>query len=93
MSKSPVEYIELNPSNYDSDDVSQLNEWAIWAHGYIEELEKQLGAMKELERQRWESAAKTFGIVSQTYTCNGAVHLCERERFGMCQWHEEREAT
>lgn len=32
----PVEYIELNMSNYNEDDVSQLNEWAIWAAGRIE---------------------------------------------------------
>jgi len=36
------EYIELNLSNYDHDDVCQLNSWAIWAFGRIEELERQL---------------------------------------------------
>ena len=34
------EYIELNLSNYDHDDVCQLNSWAIWAFCHIEELER-----------------------------------------------------
>ena len=34
---APVEYIELNLSNYDADDVSQLNEWAIWAYGRLQQ--------------------------------------------------------
>ncbi len=38
--KPPVEYIELNMSNFDDDDVSQLNEWGIWAVGRIAELEE-----------------------------------------------------
>ena len=39
MSEPPVEYIELNLSNFNDDDVSQLNEWGIWAAGRIETLE------------------------------------------------------
>lgn len=34
----PVEYIELNMSNFNDDDVLQLNEWGIWA---ADELAKQ----------------------------------------------------
>lgn len=44
MNTPPVPYIELNLSNYDAEDVAQLNEWAIWAFGYIEELEMQIRA-------------------------------------------------
>lgn len=36
---SEPEYIELNMSNYDDEDVSQLNQWGIWAVGRIEDLE------------------------------------------------------
>jgi hypothetical protein len=32
----PEGYIELNMSNYDADDVSRLNEWAIAAYGVLE---------------------------------------------------------
>ncbi len=32
------EYIELNMRNYDEDDVSQLNAWAIWADAELERL-------------------------------------------------------
>ncbi len=35
-------YIELNMSNYDEDQVSQLNGWSIWAYGEIERLQKEL---------------------------------------------------
>lgn len=38
---SPVEYIELNLSNYGPDDVAQLNEWGIWASGEIERLQRE----------------------------------------------------
>jgi len=34
------EYIELNLNNYDHEDVCQLNSWAVWAYGRIEELER-----------------------------------------------------
>ena len=34
-STADVEYIELNMSNFDDDDVSQLSEWAIAAFGAI----------------------------------------------------------
>ena len=37
-----VEYIELNLSNYDDEDVAQLNEWAIQAYKRIEELEQEV---------------------------------------------------
>ena len=40
--RPPVSYIELNMQNYDEDDVSQLNEWAIWATDRIEELQNEL---------------------------------------------------
>ncbi len=43
---SPVEYIELNMSNYSNSDVSQLNEWAIWAS-------KRLDAMEILSHSAW----------------------------------------
>jgi hypothetical protein len=36
-----VEYIELNMSNYDEDQVSQLNAWGIWASHEIERLQKE----------------------------------------------------
>jgi hypothetical protein len=36
------EYIELNLSNYDHDDVCRLNAWGVWAVGRIEELEQQM---------------------------------------------------
>ena len=32
------EFIELNMRNYDEDDVSQLNAWAIWADAELERL-------------------------------------------------------
>lgn len=25
------------------------------------------------------------------YSCNGSIQGCERERFGMCDWHECQE--
>jgi hypothetical protein len=34
-STADVEYVELNMSNFEDDDVSQLNEWAIAAFGAI----------------------------------------------------------
>ncbi len=27
------------------------------------------------------------------YTCNGSPNGCERERFGMCDWHDSRQRT
>lgn len=35
-----VEYIELNMSNFSYDDVAQLNQWAIWAAGELERIER-----------------------------------------------------
>lgn len=46
---SPVEYIELNISNYDCDDVSQLNEWGIWAWGEIQRLRSVLEELTTYE--------------------------------------------
>lgn len=46
------EYIELNMANYDEDQVSQLNGWAIWAHGEIERLQHEVaGLVSELQRR------------------------------------------
>ncbi len=42
MSNEPVEHIELNILNYNEDQVSQLNEWAIWAYEEIELLKEEL---------------------------------------------------
>ncbi len=42
MNTPPVPYIELNLSNYDAEDVAQLNEWAIWASYEIELLRSHL---------------------------------------------------
>lgn len=36
-----VEYIELNMANYDEEEVSQLNDWGIWASHEIERLQKE----------------------------------------------------
>ena len=38
----PVDYIELNMGNYDEYEVSQLNQWGIWASDRIDELEREL---------------------------------------------------
>ena len=48
MSVPPADYIELNLNNYDEDDVSQLNEWAIWASDEIEDLEDENKRLKKL---------------------------------------------
>lgn len=47
MSSPPVDYIELNMSNFDDEDVSQLNEWGIWADGRIEELEAEVSKLRK----------------------------------------------
>lgn len=31
------------------------------------------------------------GEISSFYTCNGSPRGCERERFGMCDWHEKQD--
>ncbi len=45
--KNDVEYIELNMSNYDTEDVAKLNAWGIWAVGHIGELTAKLAAAEE----------------------------------------------
>lgn len=44
----PVDYIELNLSNYTSDDVAQLNEWGVWAHERIATLESEARIRKAM---------------------------------------------
>lgn len=55
MSESPpFDYIELNMSNYDDDDVSQLNQWGIWASERIDELERQLKEKQKAIQQAFD---------------------------------------
>lgn len=61
MPQSPVEYIELNLSNYSADDVAQLNQWAIWA---AEELERYRNPMPgDLEQQAAAWVAVHWALV------------------------------
>jgi len=41
------QYVELNMSNYNDNDVAQLNEWGIWAMGRIVELEAKCDEARE----------------------------------------------
>ena len=54
--QSPVESIELNLSNYGPDEVSQLNEWSIWAFGQIEGTDAAVAA----ERKRGVDIIKSL---------------------------------
>lgn len=56
MNEPPVDYIELNLSNYGPDDVCQLNEWGIWASGELDRLntlvwnmERELDELKRID--------------------------------------------
>lgn len=48
MTEPPVDYTELNMSNFDDDQVSQLNEWAIWANAEIKTLRAELASHLEI---------------------------------------------
>lgn len=50
----PVDYIELNMGNYGEDEVSQLNQWAIWASERIEDLERQLKEKQKAIQQAFD---------------------------------------
>lgn len=47
MTNPPYDYRELNISNYTDDDVSQLNQWAIWADSELERQHDELTSTKE----------------------------------------------
>ena len=51
------EYIELNMNNYNEDDVSQLNDWGVWASSEIDRLQSDsdfLNALRNAGVDNWE---------------------------------------
>lgn len=59
--EAPVPYQELNPSNYDHDDVDQLNEWAVWAYGELEKLQEENQRLRNGLSMVNEEVCQTLG--------------------------------
>lgn len=94
MHAPPVEYIELNLANYGPDDVSQLNEWAIWANEYICDLETNAdpaGTVREWRITKNENESlrkKTAAFVDLLAACKA---MCRA--FGNCGSPAQQEAA
>lgn len=70
------EYIELNMSNYDEDQVAQLNGWAIQAYGEIERLQADNERLRQ-ELNRRISRDCTMDEVDELMDCIHSDHTFE----------------